>query len=148
MNLRVTKVFDFETAHALWNYDGKCKNIHGHSYKLTVSISGEVINDLEHVKNGMIIDFGDLKKIVKKEIVNDFDHGLLLNGATPHAKYAKVENGFSKMMLCDYQPTAENMLIDMVQRLLPKLPVHINLKYAKLQETDNSFVEWFSEDNG
>ena len=147
MNLRVTKVFDFETAHALWNYDGKCKNIHGHSYKLTISISGDVINDPNHVKNGMIMDFGDLKKIVKAEIIEEFDHCLLLNGNTPHADYAKVENGFSKMMLCDYQPTAENMLIDMVNRLLPKLPAHINLKYAKLQETANSFVEWFKEDN-
>ena len=147
MNLRVTKVFDFETAHALWNYDGKCKNIHGHSYKLTISISGDVINDIENVKNGMIIDFGDLKKIIKKEIIEHFDHCLLLNGNTPHADYAKVENGFSKMMLCDYQPTAENMLIDMVGRILPNFPAHITLKYAKLQETDNSFVEWFKEDN-
>jgi len=147
MNLRVTKIFDFETAHALWNYDGKCKNIHGHSYKLTVSISGEVIQDINHVKNGMIIDFGDLKKIVKKEVVSPFDHCLLLNANTPHADYAKVENGFSKMMLCDYQPTAENMLIDMVKRILPKLPKHITLKYAKLQETDNSYVEWFKSEN-
>ena len=147
MNLRVTKIFDFETAHALWNYDGKCKNIHGHSYKLTISISGEVINDINHVKNGMIIDFGDLKKIIKKEIVSPFDHCLLLNANTPHVNYAKVENGFSKMMLCNYQPTAENMLIDMVKRLLPKLPKHITLKYAKLQETDSSFVEWYAEEN-
>jgi len=147
MNLRVTKIFDFETAHALWNYDGKCKNIHGHSYKLTISISGEVVDDINHVKNGMIIDFADLKKIVKKEVVSPFDHCLLLNANTPHSDYAKVENGFSKMMLCDYQPTAENMLIDMVNRILPKLPKHITLKYAKLQETDNSFVEWFKSEN-
>ncbi|HIP37222.1 MAG TPA: 6-carboxytetrahydropterin synthase [Crocinitomix sp.] len=147
MNLRVTKIFDFETAHALWNYDGKCKNIHGHSYKLTISISGDVINDINHVKNGMIIDFGDLKKIVKKQVVDVYDHCLLLNGDTPHANYAKVENGFSKMMLCDYQPTAENMLIDIVKRIQPNLPNNIKLRYAKLQETDTSFVEWFDVDN-
>jgi 6-pyruvoyltetrahydropterin/6-carboxytetrahydropterin synthase len=147
MNLRVTKIFDFETAHALWNYDGKCKNIHGHSYKLTVSISGEVINDLNHPKNGMIIDFGDLKHIVNQHVVDVFDHCLLLNGDTPHVEYSKVENGFSKMMLCNYQPTAENMLIDMVNRIQSNLPNHISLRYAKLQETDSSFVEWFDVDN-
>ncbi|MDX1351297.1 MAG: 6-carboxytetrahydropterin synthase [Putridiphycobacter sp.] len=147
MNLRVTKIFDFETAHALWGYDGKCKNIHGHSYKLTVSISGPVINNINDVKNGMIIDFGDLKKIVKQYVVEPFDHCLLLNGETPHKEYAKVENGFSKMMLCNYQPTAENMLIDMVKRIHPNLPSHISLRYARLQETDNSFVEWFAEEN-
>ena len=148
MNLRVTKIFDFETAHALWNYDGKCKNIHGHSYKLTVSISGPVINDENHVKNGMIIDFGDLKRIVNSNIVEHFDHCLLLNGNTPHKAYADVENGFSKIMLCNYQPTAENMLIDMVARILNNLPDHITLKYARLQETDNSYVEWFESENG
>ena len=147
MNLRVTKIFDFETAHALWGYDGKCKNIHGHSYKLTVSISGDVINDNNHVKNGMIIDFSDLKQIVNTNIIDHFDHCLIVNGQTPHKEYAKVENGFSKIMLCDYQPTAENMLIDMVGRIKNNLPKHIDLKYAKLQETDNSFVEWFKSEN-
>jgi 6-pyruvoyltetrahydropterin/6-carboxytetrahydropterin synthase len=51
------------------------------------------------------------------------------------------------MMLCNYQPTAENMLIDMVNRIQPNLPNHIALRYARLQETDNSFVEWFAEEN-
>ncbi len=147
MNLRVTKIFDFETAHALWGYDGKCKNIHGHSYKLTVSISGNVINDPDDVKNGMIMDFTDLKKIINTNVVDEFDHCLIVNGNTPHKDYAKVENGFSKIMLCNYQPTAENMLIDMVDRIVKNLPVHITLKYAKLQETDNSFVEWFKSEN-
>jgi len=147
LNLRVTKIFDFETAHALWGYDGKCANIHGHSYKLTVSITGAIINDVNAVKNGMIIDFSDLKKIVKEAVINPFDHALLVNGKTPHAKYAEVENGFSKIILCDYQPTCENMLVDMVKRILAGLPQGISLKYAKLQETDNSFAEWFESDN-
>ncbi|MCG8576342.1 MAG: 6-carboxytetrahydropterin synthase [Flavobacteriales bacterium] len=147
MNLRVTKIFDFETAHALWAYDGKCANIHGHSYYLTVTISGPLKNEPNAVKDGMIIDFSDLKKIVKEHVVEVFDHCLLLNGNTPHAKYAEVENGYSKIMLCDYQPTCENMLIDMVKRIQNNLPEHIELKYAKLQETRNSFVEWFVEEN-
>lgn len=147
MNLRVTKIFDFETAHALWGYDGKCSNIHGHSYKLTVSISGTIIKDDSAVKNGMIIDFSDLKVIVNQAVVDEFDHALLVNGNTPHAKYAEVESGFSKIILCDYQPTCENMLVEMVKRLIPELPNGIELKYAKLQETDNSFAEWFLSDN-
>jgi 6-pyruvoyltetrahydropterin/6-carboxytetrahydropterin synthase len=147
MNLRVTKIFDFETAHALWGYDGKCKDIHGHSYKLTVSISGEQIMDPNNPKYGMIIDFSDLKNVVKTHIVDVFDHCLLVNGDTPHKKYAEVENGFAKIMLCDYQPTCENMLADMVGRLLKYLPVHIHLKRVVLQETSTSFAEWYSDDN-
>lgn len=147
MNLRVTKIFDFETAHALWGYDGKCANIHGHSYKLTVSITGPIIDDNSAVKNGMIIDFSDLKKIINTAVVDRFDHVLLVNGNTPHAKYAEVESGFSKIILCEYQPTCENMLVDMVGRILSDLPKGIELKYCKLQETDNSFAEWFQVDN-
>lgn len=147
MNLRVTKIFDFETAHALWGYDGKCKDIHGHSYKLTVSIAGPQIMDPNHVKFGMIIDFSDLKAIVKKHIVDEFDHCLLVNGNTPHRKYAEVENGFSKIMLCNYQPTCENMLADMVARLQRELPATVQLKRVVLQETATSFAEWFAEDN-
>ncbi|MBK9192901.1 MAG: 6-carboxytetrahydropterin synthase [Crocinitomicaceae bacterium] len=147
MNLRVTKIFDFETAHALWGYDGKCKDIHGHSYKLTVSIAGKQIEDSSNPKFGMIIDFSDLKLIVKKEIVDVFDHCLLVNGNTPHKNYAEVESGFSKIMLCTYQPTCENMLADMVSRLLKNLPAHIQLKKVTLQETSSSFAEWHADDN-
>ena len=67
--IRITKQFNFEAGHALYGYDGKCKNVHGHSYKLSVTVSGEPITDNTNVKFGMVIDFSDLKKIVKEEIV-------------------------------------------------------------------------------
>ena len=60
--VRVTKQFTFETGHALYGYDGLCKNVHGHSYKLDVTVIGSPIEDNTHVKNGMVIDFSDLKK--------------------------------------------------------------------------------------
>ena len=62
-NVRVTKEFTFEMAHALWNYDGACKNIHGHSYHLFISIIGEPLQDEDNPKFGMVIDFKDLKLI-------------------------------------------------------------------------------------
>lgn len=147
MKLRVSKIFDFETAHALWGYDGKCANIHGHSYVLTVTISGELIADANHPKYGMIIDFGDIKDIVKKEIVEVYDHCLLVRKNTPHAGYADVETAFKKIWLTEFQPTCENMLIDMVKRLLAALPGHVHLKYMKLQETKNSYAEWWADEN-
>ena len=64
--IRITKKFDFEAGHALFGYDGKCKNIHGHSYKLFVTVIGEPINDSSHIKNGMVIEFGDLKTILNQ----------------------------------------------------------------------------------
>ena len=53
--IRITKKFDFEAGHALFGYDGKCKNLHGHSYKLYVTVIGEPINNPNSVKNGMEI---------------------------------------------------------------------------------------------
>ena len=70
--VRITKQFTFETGHALYGYDGKCRNVHGHSYKLSVTVIGLPISDPEHVKQGMVMDFGDLKTIVNKEIVDKF----------------------------------------------------------------------------
>ena len=66
-------------AHALYGYDGLCKNIHGHSYRLWVTVIGNVLDDSKSVKNGMVLDFSLLKKIVKPEIVDKFDHSLVLN---------------------------------------------------------------------
>jgi 6-pyruvoyltetrahydropterin/6-carboxytetrahydropterin synthase len=85
-NIRITKQFSFETGHALYGYDGKCKNVHGHSYKLSVTVIGTPISDAQNVKFGMVIDFTDLKKIVKEEIVDQFDHATVFNKNTPHVE--------------------------------------------------------------
>lgn len=77
--IRITKKFDFEAGHALFGYDGKCKNLHGHSYKLYVTVIGEPINNPHNVKNGMVIDFGDLKRIVQEQIIDAFDHAMVFN---------------------------------------------------------------------
>ena len=87
-NIRITKQFSFETGHALYGYDGKCKNVHGHSYKLSVTVIGQPITDRNNVKFGMVIDFSDLKKIVKEEIVDVFDHVTVFNQTTPHLELA------------------------------------------------------------
>lgn len=145
--IRITKHFDFETAHALYGYDGKCKNIHGHSYQLYVTIIGTPIDDLNHVKNGMVLDFGDLKQLVKTEIVDVFDHATVLNEKSPHKELAEKIKGHSpKVLLVNYQPTSENMLIDFAERIRKKLPKEVALHSLKLYETQNSYAEWFADD--
>ena len=146
--VRITKQFTFETGHALYGYDGKCRNVHGHSYKLSVSVIGKPISDSANVKYGMLIDFGDLKKIVKEEIVDKFDHATVFNKNTPHLELAKeLEKRGHKIILADYQPTSEQMLIDFSKKISKKLPENIKLHSLKLQETDTSFAEWFADDN-
>jgi len=148
-NIRITKQFSFETGHALYGYDGKCRNVHGHSYKLSVTVIGNPINDNTHVKHGMVIDFSDLKKIVKDEIVDVFDHATVFNKNTPHIELAKeLEDRGHKILLVDYQPTSEMMVIDFSEKIKKQLPNNIKLHSLKLQETETSFAEWFANDNG
>ena len=146
--IRITKQFSFETGHALYGYDGKCKNVHGHSYKLSVTVIGTPIEDKSNVKYGMVIDFGDLKKIVKEQIVDVFDHATVFNKNTPHIELAnELEQRGHHVILVDYQPTSENMVIDFSNKIKHLLPENIKLHSLRLQETDTSFAEWFASDN-
>jgi len=146
--IRITKHFDFETAHALYGYDGKCKNIHGHSYQLFVTLIGTPINDPSNVKHGMVMDFGELKVLVNHEIISKFDHTTVLNNLSPHKDLANTLSELNHhVVLVDYQPTSENMLLDFAKRINRKLPINIKLHSLKLYETANSYAEWFADDN-
>jgi 6-pyruvoyltetrahydropterin/6-carboxytetrahydropterin synthase len=145
--IRVTKEFSFEMAHALWNYDGPCRNVHGHSYKLFVTISGVPADDPLNTKNGMVIDFTDLKNIVKKEIVNVFDHSVVVSGNYESRKLEIFKTMFSNTIVTDYQPTCENLVADFASRIGKYLPEKVRLHSLKLYETATSFAEWFASDN-
>lgn len=146
--IRITKKFRFEAAHALYGYNGKCKNIHGHNYKLFVTIIGHPIADPTNVKFGMVMDFDDLKKIVKSEIIEEFDHSVIFNKNSPHIELANelIKNDH-KVVLADYQPTIEEMIVDFAKRISSKLPPQIKLHSLKLEETETSYSEWFAADN-
>ena len=147
-NIRITKQFSFETGHALYGYDGKCKNVHGHSYRLDVTVIGQPISDNTNVKYGMVIDFKDLKKIVKEEVVDVFDHATVFNKNTPHVELAKeLENRGHNVLLVNYQPTSEMMVVDFANKIKKRLPENLKLHSLKLQETATSFAEWFASDN-
>lgn len=146
--IRITKEFNFETGHALHGYDGLCKNVHGHSYKLAVTVIGSPIIDPTQTKNGMVIDFSDLKKIVKEEVVIPFDHATVLNINSPHKELAEeMESRGHKVLKVNYQPTSEMMVIDFANKIKRRLPKGILLYSLKLRETETSYAEWNSLDN-
>ncbi|MBK6522154.1 MAG: 6-carboxytetrahydropterin synthase QueD [Bacteroidia bacterium] len=145
--IRVTKEFRFEMAHALYGYNGPCKNIHGHSYRLSVCVTGQVLNNSSEAKNGMVMDFTDLKKIVQSLVIDELDHALLLNGNSPHKEMALNKEVFEKVIFVNYQPTCENLVIEIAERLKKALPGNLELHHLKLHETVNSYAEWYSEDN-
>ena len=145
--IRVTKEFSFEMAHALWNYDGPCRNVHGHSYRLFVTLSGVPGEEPGNPKNGMVIDFTELKSIVKNEIVNVFDHSVVVSRKFDKEKTEMFTKMFGNTVLVDYQPTCENLIADFAERLITHFPAGIKLHSLKLYETATSYAEWFASDN-
>lgn len=143
--IRITKEFRYEGAHALYNYDGKCRNIHGHSYVMYVTVKGTPKDDMSDPKNGMILDFSDFKTIVNDTLIDKFDHALVLRADAPMA--TELGNGYEKVILVDFQPTCENMIVYFAQVIREHLPEHIELHSIKLHESPSSYVEWFASDN-
>lgn len=143
--IRVTKEFRFEGAHALKDYDGKCKHIHGHSYILYVTIMGEPLDDLNSAKNGMVMDFSILKQIVNENIVEKLDHALLLRFDSPLIE--ELSESYCNIVVTDFQPTCENLVIYIAKLISDRLPEKISLHSIRLYETATSYVEWFAKDN-
>jgi 6-pyruvoyltetrahydropterin/6-carboxytetrahydropterin synthase len=143
--IRITKEFKFEMAHALFGYDGLCKNIHGHSYRLWVTIKGSILKETNHNKDGMVLDFSILKKIVKPDLIDKYDHSLVLNANSPHSNVDL--SAFEKVFFLPYQPTSENLVCDFAREIKDKLPNGIILQKVVLSETATSFAEWNCIDN-
>lgn len=134
-------------AHALLGYDGLCKNIHGHSYILWVTLIGEPLNDDNNPKNGMVMDFSVLSGIIKKNITEVYDHALLLNQHTDLQTQKKLKSHIEKIIFTPYQPTCENLIADFASRIKTLLPANIELHSLKLNETETAFAEWYACDN-
>lgn len=144
--IRVTKIFEFDTAHALHNYDGLCSNIHGHTYKLHVTVIGEPIADTNSPKYGMVVDFGVLKNKIKENLVDKFDHSLIVS----RDESGNFTNGnpiFRRIHVVDFQPTAENIVAHFADLIKPLLPDGVELFSLRLYETSTSFAEWYASDN-
>ena len=142
--LRVTKEFTFEAAHALDGYDGKCRDIHGHSYKLAVTVIGKVNQNIKDAKCGMVIDFGEIKEIVKSSVLNQFDHYLLLRS---DSRFKGIEKHGERIRYVNYQPTCENMLLEIVEEIQGLFPKSAKLIEATLRETATGYAEWKLSDN-
>ena len=143
--IRITKEFRFEGAHALKGYDGKCRHIHGHSYALFVTVTGEPQEENDNPKTGMVMDFGELKKVVNEKIISGFDHALILRQDAPLAE--ELVNVYENVIVVGFQPTCENLAIHFASLLKESLPKGCELFGIKLYETPTSYVEWIAGEN-
>lgn len=137
MSFFITKQFTFEMAHALMGYPGKCQNIHGHSYKMEVTVTGQ-----PQPESGMVIDFKLLKDIVYKTVVDQFDHHLVLNQQVDEELIHAVQKNFERVKLLPFQPSTENLLNHFATLIQAQLPSNVQLYSIKLQETEQSWAEW------
>ena len=145
--IRVTKQFGFEMSHALLNYDGLCRSIHAHSYKLQITVMGEPMNEPGHCKYGMVIDFSMLKKMLQENIISKLDHSLMINEKAPVDKLNALGQMYERHHVVPFQPTSENLVVYIARQIKPLLPEHIALFSVRLFETSSSFAEWYASDN-
>lgn len=138
--LKVTKIFRFEMAHAIHGYSGACQHIHGHSYILHVSVQMKEQVRTEYLPGtGFIIDFKDLKSVIKKAVIDRFDHQLVLSEEfLKHHPHTKT---LGNLHIWPMEPSAENIILYIRQQILQELPPHVELCKLKLYETADSYAE-------
>lgn len=110
---RVTKEFTFDAAHYLKEYHGKCENLHGHTYRMSVTIEGSI------QQNGLVMDFAELKQIVTEKVISKLDHANI--------------NDYLE------QSSVENLSVWVWEQLQPVLP---SLVEIRIWETATSFVSY------
>jgi 6-pyruvoyltetrahydropterin/6-carboxytetrahydropterin synthase len=140
--ISITKIFRFEAAHAIHHYPGSCAHIHGHSYELHVTVQDGSGVDHFIPGLGIVMDFKDLKTLVQREAVELLDHKLILSKAFLAENKTSFRAG--ELTVFDVEPTAENLLIFLRDRIKKNLPQHVRLVGLRLWETRDSFAEWLA----
>lgn len=143
--LSLTRIFTFDMAHALLYHQGKCRHIHGHTYRLEVSVAGEVVQERHNPLDGMIMDFAEMKTWIQSQVLDHYDHALVLDQEHPVAQSGLPGNEYEKIVLMPCSPTCENILLDIYRRLSSSLVPGVRISRIRLSETPGSFAEW-SED--
>ena len=146
--IRLTKEFSFEMSHVLEGYDGPCSQIHGHSYRLFVTVKGTPSADPSDPKLGMVMDFGLLKQIVNTLVISRYDHALMIRETEGNKAFIEtLRSRFTRIITVPYQPTCENLIAYFAEIIAAELPASVGLHSLRLHETASSFAEWFAEDN-
>ena len=132
----VTKTVKFDAAHILTNHSGLCKNLHGHTYRVDVSVAMA-----DDSASDMVIDFKDLKRIAVEKICDVFDHAFIYNTESPDESEiaAVVEKHGMRVVPLPFRSTAENLARHFYGELLPCVP---GLVSVKVWETAESCAEF------
>lgn len=129
----ITSESSFDAAHFLTNYEGKCKNIHGHRWKVVVTIKGELTN-------GMLVDFGDFKKDIK-DLCDYFDHSFIVEKGSLDKKLFDLLNKQFVLRVVEFRTTAENFSKYIFEEMSKKYSV----KEVCVYETPNNCARYVCE---
>lgn len=134
--ITVTKTVKFDAAHVLTNHQGLCKNLHGHTYRVDISVSQR-----EGENSDMVIDFKDLKSIAEAVICDRFDHAFIYNTTSPGECdiAAVVEKNSMRTVAIPFRSTAENLAKYFFELLIARIP---NIASVKVWETAMSSAEY------
>ena len=132
--MRIAKEFRWEMGHRLKFHKGKCKNLHGHSYKMTVELEGELNSE------GMVLDYYDLKAIVKP-IIEELDHAFMVNKADTDLLNI-LKQMESRLVLVDFESTSENICLYLLDKLKNSgLPSNVSKVRVRIYETGTAYAE-------
>lgn len=132
--MKIAKEFNWEMGHRLPFHEGKCKNLHGHSYKCMVELSGKPD------KNGMLFDYYDLKKIMDP-IIEELDHSFMVNRSDKEL-IEILDRLKSNKVIVDFDSTAENICLYLLEKVrVSELPKNIEEVKVRVLETENTYAE-------
>lgn len=137
----VERVFYFDMAHMLDGHDGKCNNLHGHTYKVIVAIAGSLI--ISGPKEGMVVDFSNLKQSVKENVIDKMDHSFIYN--QKNVNEAKIADLLKTMNKKTYKLNGRSTAENIAKEIFDKVSVNQKVQSVKVYETANSCAEYFGE---
>lgn len=133
--------------HRIPNHKSKCRNLHGHRYRAEITISGEIQNKKETSNEGMVLDFGDIKKMLNEEIIEKHDHSFMISENDNILYDFSEKNNDLKFSVVSFIPTAENIakwLGEILERRLTKLyGGNFELYSLQLWETPTSSATYY-----
>ena len=132
--MKIAKEFTWEMGHRLTFHKGKCKNLHGHSYKCMVELTGEPD------QNGMVLDYYDVKKIIEP-LIDEMDHSFMVFSSDKELMHA-LQTLNSRYIVVDFETTAENICLYLLDKIKSaKIPANISALKVKIFETENTYAE-------
>jgi len=142
--MKATKQIEWEMGHRVLNHNSQCRNLHGHHYKLQITIEGKLVKNEGSSDEGMVIDFSDIKKLAMEKIHTKLDHGFIVWDKDEILVEFYKNNPEQRHIIVPFTTTAENIatwiFMTLDKEYIDTYGTGLSLYEIKLWETPTSFV--------